>query len=310
MKILTNEKYYYTLVFICVAAYVFSFLGNFYSINNKLNAYEELYASLIASSKEFNNNLFEENNSNNNNNNTQLDQPLFDDAIAAINYAYNFTLSNPYDIKVEGMVTATTMGLTVNVKVQGTQIYYENGAVLIETKRYEMNSNFGQTMSTLSYYENNDCWRKGTSSVYMNERGDLVANYNEGFNFIDNYGSPKQIIVNESTIAKQVYFKINRNVYTNKIESYSASVVLKPTLATKGYAEQVKEEGGLDSMPNYKTLELNCIIDAKGNLVSYNLKENYTSTMNLFGGITIECYNNSNYYITSTTNPSIPQPVV
>ena len=309
MKILTNEKYYRLLVIICFAAYVCSFLGTFYNINNELKAYEYLYASLMESSKNFNDNLHNEN-QNNLSDNVEVDEPLFVDAITAVNYAYNLTMNNPYEIKVDGKVIANAMGMTVNVKMQSTQIYYPSGAVMIETTCFETDSNFGQTKSTYSYFKNNDRWQKTTTNVSMDKNGNLSASYKNDFVLTKDYGAPKNIIVNLDTIAKEVYFKVNRNVYTNKIESYSASVILKPTQATLGYDKQVMDEGGLDGLPIYKNLELNCVIDANGNLKTMHTNQRYISQMNLFGGISIDCNQIVTYYITSTKTPSVAEPIL
>ena len=217
MKVITNEKHFRIIIAICVIAYFCAFFGNFFMKNNEIKAYEELYASLQQSTKEFNSQLLENNNTSNKVVEEEL--PLFNDAITAVDYAFNLTMGQPYESKTEGMVVANTMGITVNVKTNSTQVYFKDGSVLIETMRYEMGSNYGQTKSSFSYYTNNNRYKKLTTNVTMDSNGKLVATYNDNYEVIEDYGLPKFFKVNTNTIAKAVYFKVNRNIYTNKIES-------------------------------------------------------------------------------------------
>ena len=278
--------------YICIIvafSYVFAFLANYLKVSSAYNEYERLYTQMIAESSAFNTKKdFEDSK----NNQTQKETPLFYDAITAIDYAYKIVencSSKEYQIK--GNVNVTAAGIKVPVKVQVAQYYFANGAVLDETRQYELETNMGVTKSSLRYYTpDGTLYTKETQDIKENEKGELVVNYTSNFQKTGNYNFTSYVI-NRATIDKALYFKVNYNAYTGKIDSYSASARLNIKSAVNGYDKQIQRNGSLDSTPQFSNLEIHCIIGPDGVIKTATIKQSYSAKFKIFDYLSNDVFN-------------------
>lgn len=265
---------------ICAFSYVFAFLANYLKISSAYNEFERLYSQMIAESTAFNTKKdFDDSK----NNQAQKETPLFYDAITAIDYAYKIVDNcSSKEYQVKGNVNVTAAGMKVPVKVQVAQYYFANGAVVDETRQYELETNMGVTKSSLRYYQpDGTLYTKETQDIKLNDKGELDVNYTSDFKKTGKY-KYYSYIVNRSTIDKALYFKVNYNAYTGKIESYSASAKLNIKSAVNGYDKQIQRNGSLDSTPVFSNLEIHCVIGADGVIKTATIKQSYSAKFKIF----------------------------
>lgn len=263
---------------ICAFSYVFAFMSNYIKVSSAYNEYERIYSKMLAESSEFNTRIdFDKTD----NNQQQTETPLFYDAITAIDYAYNMLEQcSTREYQIKGSVNVTAAGMSVPVKVQSAQYYFASGAVLDETRQYELQTNMGVSKSKLTYYANGEMYLKETKDVFLTDDG-VGANYSGNYEKKGNYDYHVYII-NRSTIDKQLYFKVNYNAYTGKIDSYSASAKLNIKSAVKGYDKQIQRNGDLNALPEFSNLEIHCIIGADGVIKTATIKQTYSSKFKIF----------------------------
>lgn len=310
---LYRKEIFNILIIISTIIYCFSFLAAFSNQTRKIAAYEQLFETLFYQTNEYNSNILRENN-----NFPSVDQamPIFFNAKEAVATAYeNLNRAVSYEFQSFGVINITVHvpgGMQVQVFVHVNVVQFPNGNYMIETKRYEEGNANQQTKSSFKYYTPEGKYEKFTNNVTRNPDNTLTATYSKDFKFFpDNKEKRVDIVVDRSTIIKDLFFRINYD-QKGEINSYSASVNLNTSTAVvNGYAENIKLEGGCDEIPKFTKLEVNCIIDSEGNLASMRLLETYESTVTFGFPIKITCNDTFNYYFTNMNKtPSIPEPTV
>lgn len=304
------EKQTKILTWACLVVYIFSFLALFTTQYNKERDYEILYKKLMQETVEFNSNLDKTTS-------ITTDKPMFTNAKSAVNYAYNKVMdSKGWELFITGTINMTATKYFVNIPItmqlNSTQAKFLSGNYYAETMRYEEGNKNEQTQSNRRYYTNGKC--------YSNEADNTTITYNPSTGIINaTYDNDKYLylfdanfatyVVNNSTITKDLYFKTNYNAYTGKIESYSASVQLNPTLATKDYAVLIQKQAYYSSLPVFTSLDIHCTISATGQLLSAILNETYTAKMSSYGGVDLSSQSTYTIYVTTYDSaPTIKEP--
>ena len=251
-----------------------------------------MYAELTASSHYHNTVLKWENE---NKNTENIDEPLFNDAITAIVTAWNnFKNADSYELFGDGggVGTAGINGISYDVamKMQNNVVKWKDGTQFYELQRYQTESipiiGSPLTRSDAYYLPVGERWGRYTTNLTYDGQK-IISKYSMDFNKSNekNTFSYFDYIVTEQTIARETYFKVNRNIYTNKIESYSCSVILNNATASVKFLKNVKEENKemIVGDPVMTKLNFNCVIDINGNFITLGIDECYKFVANYSG---------------------------
>jgi hypothetical protein len=229
--------------------------------------------------------------------NSNLDEPLFDNAISAVINAWNnFKSASSYEIYGDGkgVGTAGISGITYDVAMlmQNNLVKWQDGTEFIELQRYQTESipivGSPLTRSDAYYLPVGERWGTYTTNLSLNSTTNkIISNYSREYTKSEDKTTFKyfEYIVNEKTVVKETYFKVNRNIYTDKIESYSCSVVLNNTTASIDFLKNIKEEnkGMMVGDPFMTKLNFNCVIDINGNFITLGIDECYKFVANYSG---------------------------
>lgn len=294
MSFLKNDKNV-KLLSICICIiWCISFFASFFSMNLKQKNYEKLYAELTASSHYYNTVLKWENE--NSNSNTQ-ETPLFNNAKEAVVTAWsNFQNSSSFEIFGDGggvgSAKVGAISASVNMYMQNNICKWEDGTMFYEIQRYQVDPlpliGNPLTRSDEYYLPVGERWhRKSLDLTYENEK--ITSNYTAEFkkNEEKNTFSYFDYNISTNTIVYESFFKVNRNIYTNKIESYSCSVVLNNATAAVNFLNNIKDENKdvIVGEPVMTKLNINCLIDPTGNFIILRAEECYQFTANYYGFI-------------------------
>ena len=190
-------------------------------------------------------------------------------------------------------------------------IILQNGAykIVIGLIGLETKTNFGQTDATETVYKNNERYeRKGKNVRKENDK--WVADFSGNFKK-SNYSIKHHpvYLVNNNTVQYNKSFSFVRDA-DNKILYYKACVLLDSVTAVKEYGQNIKEEGGT-SFPEFSEIELSCIIDRDGHLMSYAVSEKMKINKTIVVDITTTTTNKLNYIILShDVQPSVQEPKI
>ena len=214
--------------------------------------------------------------------------------------------SSTYEIVGSARTVAEALGQTVEVVSNHTNIKYEDGVEFNELVRKETQTNFGQTDATQTIYKNNRKYqRKGTNIRKSGEQ--WIADFSGGFQDITKgvTSYPWYVVDNETILASK-FFSFARDDYGN-IAYYKATTLLDSNKAAFSYAKSVQEEGGT-SFPIFTYIELSCIIDRDGNMLSYYMEEKMTVSKKIVVDITTTTLTKSTSIVLSTNqSPSRPE---
>ena len=235
------------------------------------------------------------------------EDPIFKNAkeavIVAFDKLYN---SNSYEIIGSGKTLAKAAGQNVELLINYTNIKYSTGVEFDEFIRKETQSNFGQTDATQSIYKNGKKYQRNGTNI--RKSGDKwIADFSG--NFSDRTQSVTKHpwhIVNEDTVSANKFFSFARDKSGN-IAYYKATVLLDVKTSVVDYAKSIQEEGGT-SLPQFSYIEMACIIDRDGNMLSYTLTEEMTLIKHIVVDIKTTTTNQmTNIVISTNQTPSIPE---
>ena len=247
-------------------------------------------------------------NSGNSASSQEIEYPIFKNAKEAVATAFaNYYNYQAYEMKGNGTSYAVAVGQHVEVRNTSLSVRYANGVEYERSCRVETKTNFGQTAASETIYKNGKKYTRSGSDVKV-EGDDCVASFSGEFQE-KSTSVPKMttLIVNEDTIQFQRSFSFVRDK-NNKIKYYKATVTVDPELSVKEYGQTIKEEGGT-SFPIFSKIELACIIDKDGHLVSWETTEVMTVSKTIVVPITTSITNVINHILLShDVTPTTPMP--
>lgn len=240
--------------------------------------------------------------------NVKKEQPLFDNSKSALDYAYETFFSTPKrELEVFGTmeinVNVTAIKVTVPVKIYQKVIYYEDGDIFVSQGIYQEGNTYVQNSVTQRLYrKDGTIYKRRSKSIIYDEATGIITPAEETKEFVfDRMDKYCIYAFNKDNISKEIGFDVRYNAYTGKVEGYSTSAKLNVITAVKGYAEQCQIEGELDTTPLFTNLDFYASLDAKGNIKSAVLYEEYTSKKTLMG-ITAPYKSSSKFQITFKTD--------
>lgn len=239
-----------------------------------------------------------------------VEEPKFKDAKEAVIYAFNkFDNYTSFEMTSSGMNYSEAMGQNIEIKNNCTYVKYQDGLEFETACSYETKTSFGQSSAEQNVYFNGERYRRGGSNVRLSN-GNAVADFSGGFS---KSGSNLQHIpfhiVNSQTVKFKTSFSFVRDK-NNKILYYKASVSLDPQLSTTYYGQNVQEQGGT-SYPIFSKVELSCVIDRDGNLLSFEFDDTMMVTKKVL--ISVDATVNSQVVYTLVSHdvtPSIARPQI
>ena len=304
MKFLQNDKYVRFFSIAMCLIWCMSFFASYLSLKRKQNEYELLYAQLTSSSHYYNTVLKW---ANENEQNENLDEPLFNNASSAIITAWNnFKNASSFELFGDGKGVGTAgvngMNYDVTMLMQNNIVKWADGTYYYEIQRYQTETipfiGNPLTRTDAYYLPTGERWHRYTTNLlYDSKTKQIISNYTEDFKLSKNKTTFEYFnyIINEQTVVKETYFKVNRNIYTNKIESYSCSVILNNKTASVDFLKNLKEENKtmIVGDPVMTKLNINCVIDINGNFITFGVDECYKFKAN-YSGIIADVQTDSN----------------
>ena len=246
-------------------------------------------------------------------NNGQVDSsknkedPIFKNAKEAVIVAFDkLYKSNSYEIIGSGKTSAEAAGQNVELLINFTNIKYDTGTEYDEIIRKETQTNFGQTDATQSIYKNGRKYQRNGTNI--RKSGDSwIADFSGDFqDRTQSVTKHPWHIVNENTILANKFFSFARDKSGN-IAYYKATVLLDVQTAVVDYAKSIQEEGGT-TLPQFSYIEMACIIDRDGNMLSYTLTEKMTLIKHIVVDITTTTLNKiTNIVLSTNQTPTIPE---
>ena len=255
--------------------------------NAEISAQNEVYNRMIAELEAHQLNVIYSNVTPNNGQVTSNEKEAakFKNGIEAVIYAFDqFFNYKSYESEGSGRVTAEAAGQNVEVVTSIRNARFESGTEFDEVVRKETKTNFGQTDAVQIVYKNNKKYSRKGSNI-RSSSGRWVADFNSTFEDVTQSITKQQFyVVNEETVRTCRDYSFTRT-NDGKIEYYKAIVILDPVKSTYGHAKNMQEEGGT-SFPEFSKLEISCIIDRDGHLLSYTVLEKMTLTKKIVIDIT------------------------
>lgn len=236
--------------------------------------------------------------------------PMFKDAKEAVVFAFEKLYSyNTFEIIAKGTNTSEAMGQKVTIKNSGRYARFEDGVEYELSKRLEIGSNFGQSGADEAIFKNGTRYVRYGKNI-RTQGDDIIADFEGEYSKSNSKQTAIAMhIVNNETVVVKRSFSFVRDK-DNKIAYYKASVMLDGELSTKTYGINVQEQGGT-SYPNFSKVELSCIIDRDGNLISYQVNQTMTVVKNIIINITATVQSEITYTILSfNQKPSVVEPSV
>ncbi len=233
--------------------------------------------------------------------------PKYKNAKEAVNVAFQkYYNSTSYEIEGNGRTIAEAVGQEVEIVMSFTNVKYSDGVVFNEFVRKETQTNFGQTDAAQTIYKDGRKYKRNGTNI-RKSNGRWIADFSGNFHDVTrSTTSHPWYIVNENTITASKFFSFARDDYGN-IAYYKATVLLDPKEATKEYAKNIQEEGGT-SLPSFGYVEMSCIIDRDGNLLSYTVQEEMTLTKHIVTDITTTTKNTiTGVVLSMNQTPSRPE---
>ena len=238
------------------------------------------------------------------------EKPIFKDAKEAVVYAfeklYNY---NSFEIITKGTNTSEALGQKVTIKNTGKIARFEDGVEYELSKRLEIGSNFGQSGADEAVFKNGNRFVRYGKNIQA-KGDDIAADFEGPFQKANSKQTAVAMhLVNKDTVIVKRSFSFVRDK-ENKIEYYKASVLLDPELSTKTYGINVQEQGGT-SYPEFSKVELSCIIDRDGNLMSYQVNQTMKVVKTVLINVTATVQSEITYTVLSfNKQPSIAEPKI
>lgn len=310
-KFVTNIKFINYLIFVAIVAFVatFAFVANKISANERARVQaeitererQELYnQNHIASGGQ---DIVSEGLT------TSTEKQLFTNGKQAVIYAFEkLWSSSMYELKTTGTTVAGAVGVNKTILIQCYGYRFASGVELSQTYRYDSDSIANQTAATETAYKNNKKYlRHGT---FVNNNGVYGGIFDSNLVLQSNSKLTGRAfyLINSSTVQKCTAFDITKK--DGKISYYTVSVWLDPATSTRNYAQSIMEEAET-SYPSFDYINLNCKIDARGNLISFGVVEEMNATKNVpvLGNVNAHTKNSLDTIVVSTNKtPSVAEP--
>ena len=240
----------------------------------------------------------------------QKEKPMFSNGIDATAYAFeSLKNSTSYEIYGFGLVNAEALGQNVEVILTTYACKFADGTYFDEINRLETKTSFGQTEAIQLFWANGKKYKRTGTNIRL-ENGNCLADYSGGFYEVATSLTEKaQIEINKDTIqfCKDFTFARDEN---GRIAYYKTTCMLDKVKAVKNYAQNIMEEGGT-TYPEFSLLQVSCIIDRNGNLLSYSTSEVMTATKHFIVDITPTMNTETTIYIKSINEtPTLPYPSI
>ncbi len=236
------------------------------------------------------------------------EDPIFKDAKEAVVTAFsNFNNYSSYEIESVGISNAVALGQNVEMRINSYAAKYGDGLEYARNVRVETKTSFGQSGASEIVCVDGKKYMRDGNNIRI-ENNNCVADFNSNYHQV-NTQIPKiaDYIINNETVKLKRAFSFVRD-QNNKILYYKATVTLDPELSTTENAINIMEQGGTEK-PIYTQVEISCVIDRDGNLISYEVTETLQLTKKIVFNVTATTITTIKYTILSyNTTPSHPRP--
>ncbi|HAJ77836.1 MAG TPA: hypothetical protein DCO89_02060 [Clostridiales bacterium] len=238
----------------------------------------------------------------------QKEAPMFTDGVEATAFAFEQLYnSTSYETYGYGNTHAEALGQNVEVIMSFKSVKFEDGSYFDENVRIETQTNFGQTEAIQLFWKDGKKYKRGGSRPRQ-ENGTCVADFNGGFYQVNtSLTSKARIEVRRETIQFCKDFSFARDK-SGRITYYKTTVLLDKVKAVETYGKNIQEEGGT-TFPIFSQLQVSCIIDRNGNLLSYTTNEIMTVTKKVVIDISPVMNTETTNFIKSINQtPTVPYP--
>jgi len=238
------------------------------------------------------------------------EKSMFENGIDAAAYAFEQLRSSKcYETEGYGFVQAEALGQHVEVEMNFKSAQYEDGTQFDENIRKETKTNFGQTEAIQLVFKNGVKYKR-TGSNIRSENGAWVADFSGSFSPTGSSVTKKPVIeVRKDTIQFCKDFTFTRTS-TGKIAYYKTTVLVDRVKSVVDYAKNIQEEGGT-SLPQFSFIQVSCIIDGTGHLLSYTTIETMSLTKTIVVEVNTTMTTETTVFVKSyDQTPSIPYPQV
>ena len=299
------------IISLLLVVFVITFSVAYSREEARVRTENESYANMLKDIEEYQLNVIYSKVSPNNgytDSSKEYENPIFSDAKEAVLTAFNkFNTYTSYEIESNGVSNALAVGQNVEIKISSLTVKYNSRFEYEKTCRVETKTNFGQSDANEIVYKNGQKYKRDGKNVRI-ENDKCVADFSGSYYKIDSsVNHLTNYIINENTIQHKRSFSFVRDK-NNRILYYKATVTLDPETSITEYGKVVQEQGGT-SFPVFSKIQLSCIIDRDGNLVSYENTEVMTVTKQVIFNITTTVTNTMTHKILSyNTTPSTPKP--
>ena len=309
-RFVTNIKFVNYLIFVLLISFVVVFaylLANFMendrrnqlaSSNQKEQDYWYTQSQIISSGTDIVVPEFES------------ETPLFANGKQAVISAFNSLINSTcYELETGGVSYANAVGTNRTITVQGACYKFADGLQFDRNFRKDDASIANQDLAVeMVYFKDKKYQREGRLIV---QNGKLSGEFSSEFYVVNSQiKSHPFYVINYDTIKRCTEFSISKS--GGKIYSYDVKIELDTTSAVKYYAQEVKEEGGT-SIPRFDYINLTCKIDAKGNLIRYDVVEemNADKSVPVLGNVTAHTKNVMYAKVVSVNKtPNINRPMI
>ena len=311
-KIILNSKSLNIIIAITMSIFMIVLMIAYVTESAKLNAENERYQYMLQKIEENELNVIYSNvspNSGTIDTSKEMEEPMFVNAKQAVAFAFDkFSQYKSFETKSEGMSYTSVLGQNVEVKTQGKTARYRDGYQFDTSYRIETKTNFGQSGATEIVYKDGVKYQRDGKNPRV-ENSKCVADFSGDFYRVNSsLKEPPSHLVNEETIIQSRSFSYVRDK-NNKILYYKATVVLDSYTSTRTHGLNIQEQGGT-SFPTFDKIELSCIIDRDGYIVSYSYDETMTVAKHIVVDISVSIHSTTTTVILShDETPTIPMPM-
>lgn len=283
---LLKTKYFniicYSLSAFFLLYFIIAVISSYFTsidVHTKLN-------SMLAYCEQYNIKVQEEIKNNPSNEDTSIStEQLYYDGKTAILDAYKRTFydSTSFKVNSNGLFDLSALGVYAKIEIDFAIDQFSKEKVYEEVKTYVLDSNVNKSILSVA---NSSCKRLRidkkdkfyvTKNVsYKNSK--ITPNYSgvTAQESVDEerFFNESLYIINEETLEKITYFKVNKK--NGQVKNYYVQAVLNPTSSTVEYSKCLQQQIKC-SPPTFKSVTLTFIIDANGYVTSFNA----TDTLNI-----------------------------
>lgn len=260
-------------------------IANFNTLNGKEKYYKDIFYNLSTEANIYNNNIPRPSN-------VIKEKPKytngFDAAVAGWNNFYSLSC---YSISQSGKVVTNAPVVGEFVFASSTKgAVWSDGLIYSEVNSLKISGSgvFDKTQGKAQYQMGDKKYEQYSPNRPYYKNGVLCADYNNNWTLSDKKDDVSTLAyhIDATTIERILYFNIQ---YTpeGKISHYEISLTLNPK-GYEDYANKIKETANLKCLPTFKECTLSMIILPDDTVSVLRVKETYTATADLFGGISTD----------------------